>query len=232
LTNHIVNHPEAGAVSGMVLQKENNEWTATYPETSSFQLWWKYIFGLSIWGEIKTEKLKNIRSFYQRKGNHISKAGWPVITHLGGDFFTAPVYGLGASIVKKEWLLNSPYDESLDRHGIGDNYGVAIGFPGPVHIVRSAFVYHHQETVNRLQKPRQYLRRALALDYFRRKNKKLPVKKHLMLWSLAGNFLLFFFKGDFLMSRAGFKTFWRIAFKNNPYYVASINNQKITEPEL
>jgi glycosyltransferase involved in cell wall biosynthesis len=39
LTNHIVNHPEAGAVSGMVLQKENNDWTATYPETSSFQLW-------------------------------------------------------------------------------------------------------------------------------------------------------------------------------------------------
>jgi len=232
LADHIAKHPEAGAVSGMVLQKKKMEWTATYPETSAFQLWWTYIFGLSIWGEIKTDKLKTIRDSYQRKGNHISKAGWPVITDFGKDYFTTPVYGLGASVVKKDWLLNSPYDEVLDRHGIGDNYGVAIGFKEPVHVVRSAFVYHHQEMVNRLEKPRQYLRRALALDYFRRKNKTLPAKKYLMLWSLAGNFFLFTMKGDFLMSRAAFKTLWRIAFKKNPYFVASINNKKITEPEL
>src|SRR5215212_5740337 len=55
LARHVEKHPEAGAVSGMVLQKEKNEWVATYPETSTFQLLWKYFFGLSIWGEIKNE---------------------------------------------------------------------------------------------------------------------------------------------------------------------------------
>ena len=234
LADHIKQHPEAGAVSGQVLQKEDNEWKATYPETSAFQLTWKYVFGLSIWGPVECKSknaiIQKIKKHFSKKGNYISKAGWPVLTDLNGAYFTTPVYGLGASLVKKQWLLKSPYDEVLDRHGIGDNYGVAIGFPGPVHIVSNAFVYHHQETVNRLARPKQYFRRALALDYFRRKNKDLPVKKQNMVWSLTGNFFLFLLKGNGLMSRAALKTLWWIAFKKNPYYIASLQNKKITEP--
>src|SRR6185295_17891110 len=94
-------------------------------------------------------------------------AGWPVITDFSGDFFITPVYGLGASVVGREWLLLSPYEELLDRHGIGDNYGVAMSFPVTgIHVLNNAFVYHHQEPANRLQRPLQYLRRVFALDYF------------------------------------------------------------------
>jgi hypothetical protein len=64
-----------------------------------------------------------------RKGNHISKAGWPVISDFSGDYFKTPLYSLGASLVRRDWLLRSPFDEVLDRHGIGEHYGVIAGFP-------------------------------------------------------------------------------------------------------
>src|SRR5690606_21956500 len=96
---------------------------------------WKYIFGLSVWGAIKCGPAW-LKRCYNRKGNHITKAGWPVITQMSGEFYITPVYTLGASLVKRDWLLQSPFDEVLDRNGIGDNYGVAMGFPEMgIHIV-------------------------------------------------------------------------------------------------
>lgn len=175
IAQHATLHQDAGAISGLVLQKENNEWRSSYPIHSALKLWWKFIFQQSVWGEIACKRknilIRKIEKFYQRKGNHISKAGWPVITDFSGDYFLCPVYGLGASVVKKEWLLQSMYAEVLDKHGIGDNYGVAMNFPAKIHVLNGAFTYHHQEPVNRLQRPLQYFRRVLALDYF---VKKIP----------------------------------------------------------
>jgi glycosyltransferase involved in cell wall biosynthesis len=234
---HVKVNQQAGAVSGLVLQKENNEWTAHYPVHSAFQLFWKFIFQLSIWGEIQCQRkniiITKIKNFYQRRGNHISKAGWPVITDFSGHYFVSPIYGLGASVVKKEWLMQSLYAEILDRHGIGDNYGVAINFPGNIHVLRDAFVYHHQEPVNRLHRPVQYFRRVLALDYFIRTNKKLRfVKKTWLLWSLMGNLLQFIFIRDRTMIRPAFKVIWKIASGNNPYFRAAKENKRVIEPVL
>lgn len=237
LVNHIIAHQETGAVSGLVLQREMNEWKASYPVHSAFQLFWKFVFQLSIWGEIQCKR-KNIivskmKRFYQRKGNHISKAGWPVITDFSGEYFLSPVYGLGASLVKKEWLMQSLYPEVLDRHGIGDNYGVAINFPGNIHVLSNAFVYHHQETVNRLRRPLQYFRRVLALDYFIRTNKRLSfVKKSWLLWSLIGNLLAFIFVRDRIMILPAFKAIWKIVWNNNPYCQAAKEKKRVTEPLL
>lgn len=235
IADHIGIYNEAGAVSGLVLQKEKNEWRSNYPVTSALQLFWKFSFQLSMWGEIKCKRknaiVKRIQRFYQGKGNHISKAGWPVITDFSGDYFVTPIYGLGASLVKKEWLMQSLYDEVLDRHGIGDNYGVAINFPGNIHILTGAYVYHHQEPINRLQRPLQYFRRALALDYFIRTNRKIRyVKKGWLLWSLTGNLLEFIFVRDGVMIMPAVKTIWRIALGNNPYYKAAKQNTQVTEP--
>ena len=47
LEQHIIDHPEAGAVSGSVLQKEKDKWVAHYVERSSLKLFWKYFFQLS-----------------------------------------------------------------------------------------------------------------------------------------------------------------------------------------
>jgi glycosyltransferase involved in cell wall biosynthesis len=237
LALHVAAHPKAGAISGKVLQREKNGWEYCYPERSSKQLVWKYIFQLSIWGPIECADnwlVKRIKRYYYKKGNHISKAGWPVITEFSGDYFSSPVYGLGASLVRREWLLHSPYEEVLDRHGIGDNYGVAIGFPVTgIHVVKAAHVYHHQGPVNRLQRPLQYLRRVLALHHFVSTRQELKhIKKPWILWSLTGNLLAFIFVRDMVMIRPAFKALWRIAWGLNPYSRAARQKQQRVEPAL
>ncbi|MDO6430689.1 glycosyltransferase family A protein [Flavitalea sp. BT771] len=237
LEDHMKAHPEAGAVSGLVLQKEKGVWQASYPVRSATELIRKFIFQLSIWGEIECGDslfLKNIKNYYRRKGNHISKAGWPVITAFSGDYFISPVYGLGASLVKKEWLLHSPYEEVLDRNGIGDNYGVAMGFPVPgIHVLTEAFVYHHQEIINRPNQPLLYLRRVLALDYFIHSKKALRhVKKRWLLWSLTGNFLMALLARNGSMIRSTFTGLRTVALGRNPYAQAAKDRRRITEPTL
>lgn len=235
---HISKHPEAGAVSGLVLQRQDENWVDNYAITSSKELLLRYIFKLGVWGEVKCRQsnflVRKLTDYYQRKGNHISKAGWPVITDFSGTYFTVPVYGLGASVIRRDWLIASPYDETLDKHGIGDNYGVAAGFPAmQVQVLKDAFVYHHQEPANRLQKPLQYYRRALALDYFTRRAKNLQhVRRSWMIWSLLGNVLIYPFSKDKFMFRPALKTLLRIAFRENPYVRAAGRNEKTVEPLL
>jgi glycosyltransferase involved in cell wall biosynthesis len=238
LVAHGALHPEAGAISGLVLQRLNNEWKESYPINSAAMLIWKFIFQQNIWGEIKCKTtnpvVRKIKKYYQQKGNHISNAGWPVVTNFSGDYFTTPIYGLGASLVRREWLIKSPYEEALDKHGIGDNYGVNMGFPpGGVHVLNTAYVYHHRGPENRLLRPLQYFRRVLALDYFRKVNKKPPyVKKYWLLWSLAGNFLAFLFDRDLIMLRPAIKSIWHVALGSNPYYRGARLNKKVVEPML
>jgi glycosyltransferase involved in cell wall biosynthesis len=223
LVSHAENHPKAGALSGLVLQKEGSEWKAKYDVYSSFELVWKFIFKLSVWGEIRCNTsnplIRRIINYYKHKGNHISKAGWPVITDFSGDYFITPVYALGASLVRRNWLLSSPFDEVLDQHGIGDNYGVAMGFPEiGVHVITDAYVYHHEEPVNRLKKPVTYFRRALALDYFiRTKESLVNVQRHWLVWSLMGNLLVYMRSGNSEMVRSAFKSIWAISLGKNEY---------------
>jgi GT2 family glycosyltransferase len=221
LADHLKQHPEAGSVSGLVLQKDGDEWTASYPLRSPRILLWNYIFGLSIWGVIDVRSdnffVKKVIAHYRRKGNHITKAGWPVLVDFSGPHFRTPLYGLGASLVKKEWLLASPYDERLDAHGIGDNYGVAMGFPGQrIDVLNTAHVYHHKEAANRLEKPSQYYLRAMALDYFIDAKTSDRVKRPWLIWSLLGNLLFFLFLRQRAMIGAAWRSIAAIAGGNNP----------------
>jgi glycosyltransferase involved in cell wall biosynthesis len=238
LADHILKHSEAGAVSGLVFQKEKGEWISRYTEKSAKKLAWKYFFQLSIWGTIECPNsnflIRKIKKHYKEKGNHISKAGWPVLTNFSGKYFTTPVYGLGASLIKKEWLVNSPYDEVLDSHGIGDHYGVATGFPASgIHVITDAFVYHHQEQTNRLQNSLQYYRRVLALDYFIKTNKNLhKIKKRWLIWSLFGNLVQISFSINKVMIKAALKSFWIVSFGKNPYWKAAQKHLITIEPQL
>ncbi|HYK46881.1 MAG TPA: glycosyltransferase family 2 protein, partial [Parafilimonas sp.] len=221
LAGHINAHAETGAVSGLFLQKQGDEWTAKYPVASFAALCWKYIFKLSMWGEITCRDnlfITRLKRYYVRKGNHISKAGWPVITDFSGDYFKTPLYSLGASLIRRDWLLRSPFDEVLDRHGIGEHYGVITGFPSKtVDVLNTACVYHHEEQSNRIKKSLQYYRRVLTLDYFRRTSAQREVKKFWLLWSLLGNLLMFIGKGNWLMIKATSKVMFAIGSDRNPY---------------
>lgn len=223
LVDHVATKKEAGAVSGLFLQKEGEAWQGSYPVRSFGLLIWKFIFGLGCWGEIQyrghNPLTKKIRAYYLSKGNHIARSGWPVLTDLSGPSFVVPMYTLGAALVRRDWLLASPFDETLDRYGIGENYGVCLGFPGEgVHILNEAFVYHHKTPVNRLQRPVQYFRRVLAIDYFIGTIGALKhCKRSRLLWSLTGNLLGFLLAGDFIMIRPAFESLLVIALGRNPY---------------
>lgn len=236
LVDHTTARQETGALSGLFLQKENNGWTAQYPLRSARLLVWKFIFQQSIWGEIDVPGnhplINRIKEYYRKKGNHISKAGWPVLTRFSGDYFTTPLYSLGAALVKKEWLLSSPFDEILDRHGMGDNYGVTTSLPGEgLTVLTNAFVYHHKEADNRLKRPLQYFRRVLALDYFISTRKNLRhVRKSWLLWSLTGNLLSFIRDKDRIMMKPAFRTILLIASGRNPYRRAARAGRKVLEP--
>lgn len=238
LMDHTAARPETGALSGLFLQKENNSWTAQYPLRSTRLLVWKFIFQQSIWGEIDVPGshplIRRIKDYYEKKGNHISKAGWPVLTQFSGDYFGTPLYSLGAALVKKEWLLSSPFDEVLDRHGIGDNYGVTTGLPGEgVTVLTDVFVYHHKEAGHRLQRPLQYFRRVLALDYFISTRKNLRhARKSWLLWSLIGNLLSFIRDKDRLMIQPACRAIRLIATGRNPYRQAAKAGKKVLEPAL
>ena len=225
ISQHIQSHPEAGAITGNVMQNngKGNTWTEQYPITSSFDLLARFVFQLSIWGEIEIERpnflVRSLEKYYKKKGNHLSKAGWPVITDFSGSYFRTPFYGLGASVVKKEWLINSPYDEVLDPHGIGDNFDVASAFPAEgIHVVKDAFVYHYRASENRLSLPEIYYRRMLALDYFLKTKKQLQhVSKSWFLWSLIGSMTFLLFPKNIQMIKVNLKLLATILSGNNAY---------------
>lgn len=229
LMDHAIAFPKAGALSGLVLQKDTGDWMEQFPITSVVDLWRRFIFQLSLWGEITNNSIlvAPVKKYYKKRGNHLSKAGWPVLTDFSGEYFQTPVYGLGASLVKKEWLLASPYDEVLDPNGIGDNYGVAIGFPSEgIHVVKSAHVFHHKIEINRLGEPLQYYRRVLSLHYFNQDNRGW------LLWSLFGNFLSFLVLRRRAMVVASVKLFCNILTNKNPYILAKMKNDRVVSPTL
>lgn len=208
LCDYAMQHPEAVALSGNILQQEAGQWVDMYPLVSRKELWLKYIFGLSTWGEIRCKSgwgSNRLQRYYARKGNHIAASGWPVLTDFSGAAFITPVFGLGASLIKKEWLLRSAYDETLGQHGIGDNYGVSIGLPG-IHVVKAAFVYHHHAPANRLKASQQYYNRVMALGYFIRTRQELrSVSRLAFTWSLLGNFFIFSAARNWAMARTAFR---------------------------
>jgi len=223
LSDHIAAHPEAGAVSGLVLEPRDGDWHAQFPETSDLVLLWKYLFKLGLWGELhpRSRLGQMVAARYRSAGNHLAKSGWPVIVEMEAPFFRVPIYTLGASLVKQQWLLASPYDETLESHGLGDNYDVAIGFPDEgIHVLADVHVRHHHAPENRLAAATAAERRMLALDYFIRTRPSLAargVRPAWFLWSLVGAAVLHGAGGHGAMARAFGRTLWEVIRGRNPY---------------
>ncbi len=214
-------HPEAGAVTGLVLQRnESGEWAYRFPPKKFRQLLITFILQTSVWGDLdqipvtalNRLPLRLLKRFYRRRGNTFSLAGFPLVTDFSAPVLTASVYGLGASVMRREWLLEHPYEERLDPYGIGDNYGIAIAFPQeqPVHVLREIFVYHHQAAENRLPPEVVYFRRMAALRYFMRQSNRFGIFHRVMLrWSLAGNAVWQFLHGRIALAGASLRAMFQ-----------------------
>jgi glycosyltransferase involved in cell wall biosynthesis len=220
LVAHAEAHPATGAVSALFLERQPSGWSAAFPETSSLVVAWKTLFALGMWGPIHAGGPLGalLAARQRRRGNHIARSGWPIITEMEGTFFRTPIYTLGAALVRRDWLLASPFDESLDSHGLGDNYGVALGFPREgIHVVNDAPVYHHRAEANRLADGVAQERRMLALDYFIHTRAIGGVSSANFLWSLAGAGILHAASGNGTAARAMFRAFARVVTGRNPY---------------
>ena len=238
---YVKNNKNCGAVAGRLLQLESNGWVDRYPVKNLGELLWRFVFQLSVWGDIDRYRVPVlvrpvfyvIEEFYRWRGNTLSLSGWPIITQWNEEGFQTKIFSLGANLIKKDWFCPDGYDEVLDRYGIGDNYGVAVNFPGenPIHVLASTCAYHHRAGENRLSPSLSYYRRVLALHYFIiRERRRRFVKTIFFIWSLFGNSLMFFFKKDSKMFKATCKAMWLIATARNPYSVAKLKGEKTIEP--
>lgn len=240
LENCARSKPEYGVLCGRLLELEEEVWKDQYPVTELKELLFRFIFQLPVWGkvdEVRTAWILRpfyamLKWFYRMRGNGFTIAGWPLITDWNGEVVHTSIYSLGANLIRKEWLLNSPYDEVLDSSGIGDNYGVALNFPGEkqIHVVTSTEAYHHKAMRNRVENSLAYFRRILALHYFMlRKNRITFFKTAVFVWSLCGNVLLFVVKGNRPLLKATWKAIRLIICGRNPYWVGFSKNEKVVE---
>lgn len=219
ISRHFDTHPECGAVSGVVLEAdESGGFTHGIPAPHPRALVWNFFFQLTVWADLEALRLSRIQTlllspilrWYRTRGNTFSMAGWPLVTHVSGGSFHTAVYGLGAAVVRREWLLASPFDEDLDAHGIGDNYGVALGFPGttPITVLPALQVLHHRAGENRLARAEAHELRILALRHLRQaRGMYTPAMRRWLLWSILGNMLRFALRGDGTSFRAAARAF-------------------------
>lgn len=239
LERYILANGGCGAVAGRLMQLESGTWTDQYPIRSFYELCWRFIFQLSIWGRIDKVRVPGvmkwcfeiINDFYRRKGNTLSLAAWPLITQWDASIVRTTIYSLGASLIKKEWLANA-YDEVLDPYGIGDNYGAALHFPSgqQIHVLGDARAYHHRVSENRLDRGLASYRRILALHYFLVRDKKSFVTRSFFVWSLFGNMLASMLRGDWRTFRMIIRALALIFRRQNPYWIGHLQNKKVVQP--
>jgi glycosyltransferase involved in cell wall biosynthesis len=213
--------PCTGAVTGMVAEPdENGTFRTDMPVLRPLALLWNTVFQLTVWADVEGTRLpwplaSLLRYWYRRRGNTRTLAGWPLVTQVRAPVFRTALYGLGAALIRRSWLLDSPYDETLGPHGIGDNYGVALGFPGthPLVVLREAAILHHRDADNRLPAHWSHVLRILAMARFRTRRGQFPAWKALwLLWSISGNALRFALRGNGTMLRASLVAARRVLF--------------------
>jgi len=229
LTTYTSAHEEAGIVTGLFLQKNKNaEWEYQYRTSSLLKCIWHFIFQLSCWGDLEDIKanfitaplLRYIKQWYEKRGNTYSLAGWPLLTNFTCPVTRTAVYTLGAALIKKEWLLASPFEEKLVPNGIGDNYGVTHNLPEPqpIHLLTGAFVWHHHAPENRLKIITAYRYRVYALHYFLVNSKKFTAINRLFFyWSMLGNLLFQTFGLQGKLAATSMSTIVILMLGQNPY---------------
>ena len=232
LRQYMLQHPEVAAASGLVVEPgQATDHLSQYPVKSVGELLFRFIFQLSVWGAIDHLQpswigrlpLALLRRYYAWRNNGLSAAGWPEITCFEPPAFRTRVWGLGASLLRRQWLGEQPYDEMFDRHGIGDNFDLCLRLPGerPVAVLTEAWVEHTKSTVNRLPREVSYYRRTLSLHYFLSRYPAFSRRHRLFfLWSLGGKYLESWYRGERQRAASTLHIMRLILRRRNPYVQA------------
>ncbi len=224
LLTHLETHQNETICSGLVLENKNGKWSYSEEQKSNLGLLVTYIFGLSVWFDIhkrikpKSYINRHIFEAYIKKGNSISKAGWPIVIDFKAPEFVTPVYGLGASIIRSEKLKKVKFDTAFYNNGVGDNYDLIMSLDSGVRVVMNAEAYHHREKTNRVDHTKSYYYRIAALHYILLKHPRFTfVNLFYLMWSLLGNSILFLAQGKIKMLWYTIEIITRIIF-NFPLY--------------
>ena len=222
--------PSIGAVTGVWSEPNaEGQFTAAFPAPSFPSLLINFIAQRTVWGDIEAVTgnaitrlpLALLKRWYRYRGNTWSLAGWPLLTQVRAPVAGTAIYTLGSALVRRDWLLASPYDERLSAHGIGDNYGVALGFPGEraITLLTDLTVRHHKEQENRLDRTRAYYQRVLALHYFMRRSARFSRLNHAFLvWSLLFAATEFGVRGHVGSFRAAVRALRDVVAGRNPLF--------------
>lgn len=217
----LIGNTQIQIASGIAFTKDDKEqWVENYPTGSNFSLAWRKFFQLGVWEDVNARpQLKtSVKAYYQKRGNDITKAGWPINTQWDSEVMICTVYGMGASIAKKSYWQSHPYDEALEAHGLGDNYGVVMNDIGSIGVVKAVRHLHHQSPLNRQKRNTSYQQRVYALHYFLKTGKRFgPVNRRYLLGSLVGNFLSALLGGDFSIAGTNLKLITQLSLGRNPY---------------
>src|SRR5262245_58408988 len=191
--------PSIGAVTGVWSEPDGaGQFSDAFLVPSFPSLLINFVAQRTVWGDVEATASKPFTSlplallkrWYRHRGNTWSLAGWPLVTQVKLPIVRTAIYTLGSALVRRDWLLASPYDEKLGPHGIGDNYGVALGFPGEraITLLTDLPVRHHKEQDNRLGRVSAYHQRVLALHYFMRRSSRFSrLNEAFLAWSLLFN---------------------------------------------
>ena len=220
-------HPNKSIVTGMVAEKGPEGLFQDIPRISNRRLVWNFLFMLGIWCDLRDVSGSGlagwiaapVKTWFLRRGNTESPAGWPIVGSIKEPFFETRFFGLGASVIRRELLLQTPYDESLGEAGIGDHYRMALQLAprSPITVLTGIRCYHHQTSSGRLRASDVYLQRILALDRFRQSTSGGKWgRKAALLWSLCGNLLAFALHGNGEFVSATWKAMTIVSRKNNP----------------
>ncbi len=229
LMRYLAEHPDSGAVSGEILERDaTGAFVPARSGGSVLWLLWSFLFQLTVWRDLASivsrgpahVPLAWLKRYYASRGNTFSIAGWPLVTRMGNPVYTTSIYGLGAAVIRRSWLLQSPFDEDLHPSGIGDNYGVAIGFPGrePIAVIADEPVRHHREPMGRVRPAEAFALRVFALDRFLHRSSHFTLVNRLALrWSLVGYLVFSLVRADSDMVSVVWRTFFSLLTGRNPY---------------
>jgi glycosyltransferase involved in cell wall biosynthesis len=225
--------PDTGAVTGVWTEPDaTGRFSAPFPVPSFRSLLAGFVAQRTVWGDVEAVAggaitrfpLALLKRWYRRRGNTWSLGGWPLVTQVRMPIVRTAIYTLGSALVRRDWLLASPYEERLGPHGIGDNYGVALGLPGdrPIALLTDLAVRHHREQGNRLARVSAYHERVLALHYFMRKSPRFSrVNEVFLLWSLLLGAAEFGIAGQPDWRRAALRVLLAVITGRNPLFARS-----------
>jgi glycosyltransferase involved in cell wall biosynthesis len=218
-------------VSGLFTEKIAGIWQGYPPAPSAIGLLWRWWFQLGVWANLSDNHSGRwytlITALFGDSNDGLSLAGWPVITDFSKPVVRCAVYSLGAALVRREVLMQNPFEQVLDPHGYGDNYGVTTRLPElrPVHVLTSLQAFHHRAIENRNTLVWASYRRTLALHYFLKSNGRFGLSHRLFfVWSIIGLALLHLSRFRIPELYMAWRVLITVVFRRNPFVMKTASS--------